>query len=257
MTHMMNRFKKEVLHKGYSIVPDVLSAGFVKRAKDELMTAIDLESRLPYNNSNDRSMVMLCSLYGGAFLDVFTNRKLLDCMNAILGEGCTAYAYTSSSMPPNGTNFSNRIHVDCPRVIPGYITNLGVLMALDDFTEENGASYYLPHSQDRETAPSAEEFYAKAERFVCKAGTVIFFNARVWHSGGQNKTDRWRHGISINMARPWMKQRLDIPRAMSHMDLSGVPDVVLQKLGFHAQVPTDYASYYVPPAQRAFKQNYE
>ena len=56
------------------------------------------------------------------------------------------------------------------------------------------------------------------------------------------------------MCRPCMKQRLDIPRAMAHLDLSGVPERALQKLGFHAQVPACYDEYYVPPAERKFKQ---
>ena len=47
-----------------------------------------------------------------------------------------------------------------------------------------------------------------------------------------------------------MKQRLDIPRAMAHLDLSDQPDCVLQKLGFLAQVPASYDEYYAPPEKR-------
>ena len=54
-----------------------------------------------------------------------------------------------------------------------------------------------------------------------------------------------------------MKQRIDIPRAMSHLDLTGVSEVALQKLGFHAQVPASYDEYYVAPEKRKFKQKTE
>ncbi len=160
-------------------------------------------------------------------------------------------------MPPNKTNYSNRIHVDCPRIIPGYITNVGATILLDDFTEENGATWFLPYSQTREEQPSREEFEGNAKRVIAKAGTVWFFNARIWHAGGSNHTDQWRHAMTINMCRPYMKQRIDIPRAMAHMDLSGVSQTALQKLGFLAQVPANYDEYYAPPELRKYKQPVE
>ena len=253
----LTQFVNDMKTKGCAIVRDVLPKEYIPRAKKELMAAIEAESKLPFNNKKDFAMVMLCSLYGGAMLDLFDIKKLNEHFNAILGEGCIVYAYTSSSMPPNATNYSARIHVDCPRVIPGYVTNMGATIALDDFTEENGATWFLPGSQERADAPTEEEFYAKGQRFIAPAGSVWFFNARVWHAGGQNKTQQWRHALTINMARPWMKQRLDIPRAMSQMDLSKQPECVLQKLGFLAQVPANYDEYYAAPEQRKYKQKAE
>jgi hypothetical protein len=54
-----------------------------------------------------------------------------------------------------------------------------------------------------------------------------------------------------------MKQRIDIPRAMSEMDLAGVSQQALQKLGFLAQVPANYDEYYAPIEQRKFRQKAE
>ena len=243
--------------EGYAIVPDVLPKDYIARAKKELMAAIAAETKLPFNNKNDFAMVLLCSLYGGTMLELFAIEKVTAHFNAVLGEGCTVYAYTSSSMPPRQTNYSGRVHVDCPRIIPGYITNMGATIALDDFTEDNGATYLLPRSQERADAPRDEEFYANAKRFIAPAGSVLFFNACLWHAGGQNKTDGWRHALTVNMGRPWMKQRIDIPRAMAHMDLSGQPECVLQKLGFLAQVPADYTEYYAPKELRKYRQKTE
>ncbi|MBN8664017.1 MAG: phytanoyl-CoA dioxygenase family protein [Chitinophagales bacterium] len=252
------RFVEEMHTQGYSIVPDVLSPEFIQKAKTELMQAIDKEAAYHGGTGyKDYGMVLLCSLYGGSFIELFDNELLNTCFNAVLGDGCTVYAYTSSSMPPNKTNYSNRIHVDCPRIIPGYITNVGATILLDDFTEENGATWFLPFSQTREAQPSREEFEGNAKRLIAKAGTVWFFNARIWHAGGSNHTDQWRHAMTINMCRPYMKQRIDIPRAMAHMDLSGVSQTALQKLGFLAQVPANYDEYYAPPELRKYKQPVE
>jgi ectoine hydroxylase-related dioxygenase (phytanoyl-CoA dioxygenase family) len=128
---------------------------------------------------------------------------------------------------------------------------------LDDFTEKNGATWFVPRSHTVAEKPSDEEFYGTAKRLIAAAGSVFYFNARLWHAGGRNETSQWRHALTINMCRPYMKQRIDIPRAMAHMDHHSYSPRIRQKLGFLSQVPTSYDEYYAPPEKRKFVQNYE
>jgi ectoine hydroxylase-related dioxygenase (phytanoyl-CoA dioxygenase family) len=160
------------------------------------------------------------------------------------------------SMPPRKTNYSHRIHRDAPssRMIDSYVTNMGATILLDDFTLENGATYILPGSHCMTDAPSEEQFLANAKRLVAPAGSVMFFVALAYHSGGANHTDRWRHALTINMVRPWMKQRLDLPRLMGGI---GASEKVRQKLGYLAQVPASYDEYYAPPEKRKYRQKAE
>lgn len=251
-------FAREFNFTGSVIAEGVLSPEFIAAAKIELSSAIQSEAQYHRTQEyKDYGMVLLCSLYGGAFWSLFDNPRLTSPFHAILGEGCVVYAYTSSSMPPNAVNYSGRVHVDCPRIIQGYITNMGATILLDDFTEENGATWYLPNSHMIEDKPDDSYFYANAKRVIAPAGSVWFFNARTWHAGGINKTQEWRHALTINMGRPWMKQRIDIPRAMAHLDLREMSPMTRQKLGFDAQVPSSYDEYYAPPEQRTFKQKTE
>jgi hypothetical protein len=252
------KFTHEIYNQGYSIVKDVLPKSFTQDLKLELSKAIDIEVKYHgTKNYSDYGMVLLCSLYGKIFCDLFDFDLARKPFDLILGKGCIVYAYTSSSMPPNSSNYSGRIHVDCPRIIPGYITNLGATILLDDFNEKNGATWFLPHSQERWDKPTPEEFYSKGLRLIEKAGSIWFFNARIWHAGGKNLTNSWRHALTINMVRPWMKQRIDIPRAMSHIDVNYMSHFAKQKLGFYAQIPASYSEYYVAPQQRKFKQEVE
>ena len=251
-------YAEQIRTTGYLVLNDILSAGFIERAKKELTDAIEKEAMQHGGRTHkDYAQVLLCSLYGGVFTEIFDNRKLMEPVNAVLGDGCIVYGYTSSSMPPGKTNYGGRIHRDCPRYIPAYITNVGIIVMLDDFTEENGATWFLPASEVGPDLPSEQEFYQKARRMVAPAGSVFYFNARVCHAGGVNDTNTWRHALTINMCRPWMKQRLDIPRAMAHMDLTGVSATAMQKLGFHSQVPASYEEFYVPPEIRKYKQKAE
>jgi ectoine hydroxylase-related dioxygenase (phytanoyl-CoA dioxygenase family) len=212
------KFKSEIESQGYSIVRNALPTDFIKEAKLKLEKAIQQETE--YHSKNDYSdfgMVLLCSLYDKIFTDLFDIPLVTEPIETVLGKGSIVYAYTSSSMPPEASNFSKSL------------------------TDK----------------PTAEEFYSKGLRLIEKAGTIWFFNARLWHAGGQNSTTNWRHALTLNMARPWMKQRIDIPKAMAHKDLSLLSPKAKQKLGFNAQVPESYDEYYVPKEQRKFKQEVE
>ena len=251
-------FLQSIKSDGFFIATNVIEKAFVEKIKKQLASAIENEKNT-YGGGDykDYAMVMLCSMYGEEFLRLFDIENLIKPFEWVLGDGCIVYAYTSSSMPPGSSNYSFRIHVDCPRLIPGYITNMGATILLDDFTFENGATYYLPRSQTMKEAPTKEEFEKNAKRVIAPAGSVFYFNARLWHSGGYNFTNNWRHALTINMCHPYMKQRIDIPRAMRDVSIEGVSDKVLQKLGYFSQPPATVADYYKPLSERSYKQKTE
>jgi len=252
------RIRDAIATEGFVVVEDALDAAYVRDAKAALERAIEAEAAWHGGRDHaDYGMVLVCPMYGRIFADVFDNARVTGPFEAVLGEGCIVYAYTSSSMPPRAANWSSRIHTDCPRIIPGYVTNMGVTLLLDDFTEENGATWFLPGSQTRADAPSDEEFRANAQRLVARAGSAFFFDARLWHAGGENRTAAWRHALTINMCRPWMKQRIDLPRALHGCDLAGASEKALQKLGFASRVPASLDEYHAPPERRTYTQRTE
>ena len=132
---------------------------------------------------------------------------------------------------------------------------MAALILVDDFTEANGATYFLIGSHDSLKPPSDEVFYEKAERLIAPAGSVLFWHPRLWHAGGKNSTAAWRHALTVVMCRPYMKQRIDIPRALSHLDVSRMSPRVYQKLGFLAQVPANYDEYMHLPSSENFARN--
>jgi len=251
----MQTFDKE----GFCIIPDVFSEIFIQKIKKDLNFALEEEQE--YHKSNeehkDFGMVLLCSIYGDSFIEILSDEIFLRPFEVILGEGCIVYAYTSSSLPPKKGNYSTRIHVDCPRIIPNYLTNMGGIIVVDDFTEANGATWMLPASHACEEAPSKDFFYKNAQRMCAKAGSVIYFNPRTWHAGGLNLSHQWRHATTVNMIRPWMKQRIDIPRAMDAKKIVVSSERAKQKLGYRSQIPASYEEYYAPFEKRKFTQRVE
>ncbi|MCK1758644.1 phytanoyl-CoA dioxygenase family protein [Bradyrhizobium sp. 137] len=71
-----------------------------------------------------------------------------------------------------------------------------VIWLLTDFTEENGGtrlvagSHLLPDGPD-----SSVPYKAPTIAATGKAGSIVFFDGRLWHGTGQNLTDEPRIGL--------------------------------------------------------------
>jgi ectoine hydroxylase-related dioxygenase (phytanoyl-CoA dioxygenase family) len=240
--------------RGFAVVPGVLDEETTAEMKQALLRAIE-EDLAAWEGRDypDAWMVHNLMVRHPVFARFLENPVLHAHLSPLLGDTCILYAYTSSSMPPSGANFSHRVHVDSPRVIPGYWTNVGVMVALDDYTTENGATRYLPHSYEREDLPSLEEFLERSEETKPRAGEAVVFNARTWHMGGMNRTSTPRHAITLNVCRSYMRQRFDYPRLVGDETLAHIGETGRRFLGFNVRMPASLEEYYLPEPQRLYK----
>jgi len=251
-------FLTAIEDQGYAIVENMISRDYCKKVIPELEAAIEKEAAFHGTKEyKDYATLLACPIYGGSFLELADNQKLMEPFNWLLGDTCIMYVYTSSSVPPQQTNYTARIHVDRPHFIPGYTEALGCLVLLNDFTTENGATWILPGSHKSASEPDKDYFFKNAIRLTAPAGSVFYFNLRMWHASGFNYTNQWRHCLGIGMVRGYLKQRIDLPKALSKTDLSGVSDYGLQKLGFFAQPPASLEEFYRPVEERKYKQRSE
>lgn len=191
------------------------------------------------------------------FAKTLEDPRLQQILASMLGENWIMYAYTSSSLPPNGDNFGSRIHVDSPRWIPNYPTNLGVIWALDDFTLDNGATYVLPGSHNTPKIPSKDLFDKNYSRLTCKKGSVIIFNARLWHRAGENTSSEFRHALTMNVCRPYMKQRMDWVRFIPDEITSKLNDQARRIIGFDTRLCSNLDEFFQTEEKRLYKSNQE
>lgn len=240
---------------GFAIVPRIVDAADAAALRVALEAAIETYPYRDFDGGRDTGMVHALMLWGRPFEKLLVNPRLRGFLSAVLGESCVLYAYTSSSMPPGGRNYSARVHVDCPRFIPGYVTNVGVTLMLDDFTEASGATYVLPGSHRRPDAPSEAEFFRGAVRAIGRTGDAILFNGRTWHRGGENQTAAWRHAATMNVCRAFMKQQFDWIRLVPPEIVDRNPPAFRQFLGFDVRLPTSLDEFYVPESERLYKAN--
>lgn len=130
---------------------------------------------------------------------------------------------------------------------------LNLLIMLDDFTLDNGATHLLTGSQHQQAQPADADFFAKAARAVGPSGAIAFFDSRLWHAAGANHTPKVRRGISITLTSPFFKPQFDYPRRIGAA--SGIPadPYLRQVIGFNARVPATLEEYYVPVDERCYQ----
>lgn len=237
---------------GITVVPGVLSADQISPLRDELERAI-AEDAVRYPDVFDRGMVHNCMVRGSAMAALLDNPVLGAYLDAAFSPTCIVYAYQSSSLGPGQGNYGSRIHVDSPRFIPGYPTNMGVIFPLDDFTLENGATWYLRGSHLQPAMPDREFFLAHASRAVCSAGDMVLFNARLVHASGKNTTSKTRHALTINVCRSFMRQRFDFPRLVPAQTLASMGERGRRLIGMNVRMPTSLEEFYLPADQRLYK----
>ncbi len=191
------------------------------------------------------------------FLDFLRLAPLRAVMQRVLGHGCIVHAYNSSSVPPGGTNYARDIHVDSPRWVDGYMTNAGCILALDRFDRETGAMEILPGSFRSAERPDLAAFEAACARPEMASGDALFFNARSWHRAGVNRSADWRHGVTVNVCRAFMRQQFDFPRLLDAQKVIVDDEALRQFLGWHVRMPTSMEELLMPADQRPYRPGQE
>lgn len=79
---------------------------------------------------------------------------------------------------------------------------LTAMWALDDFTDENGATRVVPGSHE---GPARKPDPGETVPVEMRAGSVFLFSGRLYHGAGANVSDRPRLGVTIDYIQPWLR----------------------------------------------------
>lgn len=243
---------------GYAVIPGFLTREACEQLKSTYVPL--LHAYKPFGSErsvSDRNHIHDLLARDELFSRLLEDERLHEAVAPLLGPHWIMYAFTTSSVPPKDCNFGARIHVDSPRLIPGYPTNVGVIWALDDFTDENGGTELLPGSHHSATAPEPDLFERHCVRVTCPAGSLIVFHARVFHRAGINRTTEWRHALTMNACRPFMKQRMDWVRLIPQSISQNLNAQARRILGFDTRLPTTLEEFFVPESERLYRANQE
>lgn len=254
---LYKQIKGIVEKEGAVVIRKLIQKEEAESLKKALVRSLEEDNETYGSTYLFKGMVHALMNRGEEFIRLIEKTEIQNLFKPILGHGCIIHAYNSSSMPPKLTNYSRSIHVDCPRLIPGYITNVGLTIALDRFTPNNGAMEIAPHLFNMANPPSEELF--NTEKIILddlEVGDAILFNARCWHRGGINNTDQWRHAVTMNICRAYMRQQFDFPALLKDKEES-LSENAKQFLGYYVRMPKNMDEFLLPAELRLYKPGQE
>jgi ectoine hydroxylase-related dioxygenase (phytanoyl-CoA dioxygenase family) len=107
---------------------------------------------------------------------------------------------------------------------------VNAIVALDDFTLENGATFVTPGSWawDRSRQPTNDEMV----RAVMKTGDAVLFRADLIHGGGANESSARRRGISLTYCAGWLRPVENSILNLPPEKAASLPEKVTRLLGY-------------------------
>ena len=168
-------YAASIAEEGFVVVPDVVDAEAVGRLRSAVERALQAELDEFEGRPGKIPHLAVELLHRDpVFAELLENEFILDMFEAVLGPECIIYCLNSAIMPPQQRTSACEIHVDQTFHIPGYCARMLMTLALDDFTEQSGATYHMPRSQSLPDPPSEHDFYAAAVRTTRHAGCLLY-----------------------------------------------------------------------------------
>jgi len=212
-------YLEELSINGFTIIPDILGESVLNECRqrlDEVYTIQEKKSGKKFLEEINELNLARCPLaYDDFFLfEVASHIKILSLIKKILGDYFILHLQNGIINMPGMKHHQSSWHRDLP--YQNFIINkplaIGCLFCIDHFTEENGCTYVLPFSHQRDFIPSDEYIQKFRQPAKAEAGSVIMFDAMLFHAAGYNASNSVRRGINHVYAAPILKQQINLPQ---------------------------------------------
>lgn len=246
----------DVHDRGYSIVEGVLSSGDCG-AYRELLENHMAKSPLGRNVFEGTKSHRLYALLSKSprFAHMIQHPVALAFAEHFLGNTCLLSACLSINLHPGETVqpwHTDDGHISVPQ--PHGIFGISVFWALDDTTEENGATEILPfshrwdsheiegrldnaHFAQRDDLDGSVAQNVTAVKATMPAGSVMIMRSDVWHRGGANHTDRDRLIVTPQYCAGWARPLETMLLAVPPEKAASLPHRTQELLGYSIHTP--------------------
>jgi ectoine hydroxylase-related dioxygenase (phytanoyl-CoA dioxygenase family) len=186
---------------GYAILSGVLNAEQLAGVRTAIERLI-AQARLDPTWHAGGTLHLTDLVNDAAFDPVWKSPRLLAAIVHILGYdlGIGSLSYRA----PKPGYGAQTLHADYMQGYNGDFMVATAIVALVDFTEENGPTRIVPgsHVQKNTATPSDADTPHPGQRLMtCTAGSAIVFNGHVLHSGTRNASQETRHALQITFAK--------------------------------------------------------
>ncbi|MEM1432000.1 MAG: phytanoyl-CoA dioxygenase family protein [Pseudomonadota bacterium] len=185
---------------------------------------------------------------GQVFSDMAAHPVLMAILRRFLGTDFIMGSIAANRILPGGPG--QEPHIDYPYwdfhqpqthpvgLNASFPMNAQASVILDPFTEESGATAYVPGTQRDLRYPSeADRFYERCERMTGNPGDVALFFGAVWHCAMPNRAEHDRNAVLTQYLPKWVKPMEDMPAALPRAFVDAASPDLRQLLGLNYPYP--------------------
>jgi ectoine hydroxylase-related dioxygenase (phytanoyl-CoA dioxygenase family) len=185
---------------------------------------------------------------GEVFSDMASHPVLMQILRKFLGSEFIMGSIAANRLLPGGPG--QEPHVDypywdfhSPETHPiglngTFPMNAQVSIILDPFTEESGATAYLPGSQKELRYPQeSDKFFERCKRMLGEPGDTVIFYGATWHCAMPNHSDHDRNAVLTQYLPKWVKPMEDMPAALPASFVDEASADMRQLLGLNYPYP--------------------
>lgn len=185
---------------------------------------------------------------GAVFSELASHPTVMSLLRRFLGSEFIMGSIAANRILPGGPG--QEPHIDypywdfhLPETHPvgmngSFPLNAQVTILLDPFTEENGATAYVPGSQRELRYPADDDrFMERCERMTGEPGDTILFFGATWHCAMPNTSEQDRSAVLIQYLPKWVKPMEEMPAALPQGFIEQANEDMRQLLGLKFPYP--------------------
>ena len=236
---------------GYVIFRNVMSASEVDRVRQALEPHLTHRGRNNFEGFKSNRVYALLAKAPEVFSDMASHPLALAFAEAELGSTCLLSALLAINLLPGETVQDwHRDDGSIPFPAPRRTTGVSTFWAIDDMTEDNGATEIVPGSHrwadDTRLGRDLHDRFDPRERdvnedpeprvdaikVIMPAGSLMVANGHLLHRGGANKSKGARLIVTPQYCPGWARQIENMMAAVPREIAAALPERTRQLIGY-------------------------
>ena len=240
-TDDIEQAKRDVAEHGLALLAGVLSADEAREVRERLSQAADLSeargiSTRGYAFDPDKRNRRVFDLFNldPIFVDLIRRPMALEFVRYLIGESFLVSNFSANITGPG--NQPMQLHADQGYVLPPWPDTplaCNVAWLLDDFSEANGGTCYVPGSHRLGHGPNPSKHYDSIP-IEAPAGSILIMDGRLWHQTGANTTtDQTRAALFGYYVLRWIRPQINWNATLTADTVASLDEEFLHLLGYY------------------------
>jgi ectoine hydroxylase-related dioxygenase (phytanoyl-CoA dioxygenase family) len=257
----MTEVEISLKEKGWAIIPDFFDLINIDKINALLPNAVEKRKTIMQQNNldgNTQGTAHHILADDIAFVQILEEiGKINELLEQYFSGKYILNSYGGFINEKSANTYSKNMHRDVRTYTGDLKFMINLLVMLDDFTLENGATYLLSNSHLQAEKPDEDYFYKNSDRALGKKGDLLIFDSHLWHATGNNETEAVRRALTLTLTKPNFKQQADYARMWGYDKMETQSEYLNQIIGYYSRVPATLEDYFQPVEKRFYRRNQE